>query len=301
MPEIGRLITAMVTPFDHRHDVDYLQANSLAKALIASGSDGLVVTGTTGENPSLSHEENQRLWYEVKTTVGDTAAVIAGSGTNGTGETIKLSQMAESAGADALLLVVPYYNKPTPEGLYLHFRAIAESTSLPCMLYNVPGRTVTNMGAETTLRLANDVPNIVGIKEASGDLAQVREIIDGAPEGFKVWSGNDSDTFEIVSMGGYGVVSVASHLIGNQIKFLIDLITDGRAGEAQLEHQRQLALLTGLFTVTSPIPIKYCLNTVGFRVGGLRLPLIEADHDTAAFLNEMLACYTIDLKPVTTT
>lgn len=216
MIEIGRLITAMVTPFDEALEVDYKQARRLARALIESGSDGLVVTGTTGENPALAHEENLRLWSEVKDEVGEAASVIAGSGTNGTGETIKLAQMAEHAGADAQLLVVPYYNKPTQEGLYQHFRAVAESTSLPCILYNVPSRTVVNMSAMTTLRLAHDVQNIIGIKEASGDLDQVATILSDAPEGFHVWSGNDSDTFGIISIGGWGVISVAAHLVGRR-------------------------------------------------------------------------------------
>lgn len=295
MVEIGRLLTAMVTPFDGEMAVHYTQATKLAKALVASGSDGLVVTGTTGENPALSHDENERLWTEVKQAVGDTASVVAGSGTNGTGETVRLSQMAEKAGADALLLVVPYYNKPTQEGLYRHFKVIAESTSLPCILYNVPSRTITNMTAETTLRLAYDVPNIVGIKEASGDMAQIGEIIRDAPEGFRVWSGNDSDTFHIVAMGGYGVVSVTSHLIGKQVKRLIDLTVAGKLAEAAAEHQRQMALSKGLFTITSPIPVKYALNHVGFDVGGLRLPLVDADPHTAAFLDRLLADYTIDL------
>lgn len=295
MRDIGRLVTAMVTPFDASLDVDYGQARRLAKALAASGSDGVLVTGTTGENPSLSHEENLRLWAEVKEAVGESAAVIAGSGTNGTGETIRLAAMAEEAGADAQLLVVPYYNKPTQEGLYQHFKAVAESTSLPCILYNVPSRTIVNMSAETTLRLAHDVPNIVGTKEASGDLGQIAAIIRGAPGGFRVWSGNDSDTFAVVSLGGWGVVSVASHLIGRQIERLIELTVRGDLAAAAAEHHRQLPLAKGLFVVTSPIPIKHCLNRAGFPVGRPRLPLVEADRATAAFLDDLLAQYEIDL------
>lgn len=295
MAELGRLITAMVTPFDASGEVDYAQAGRLANALVESGSDGLVVTGTTGENPSLFHEENYRLWAEVKQAVGDTAAVIAGSGTNGTGEAVHLSQEAERAGADALLLVVPYYNKPTQEGLYRHFKAIGESTPLPNILYNVPSRTIVNMTTETTLRLAHDVPNVVGIKEASGDFAQMAEIVNGAPDGFRVWSGNDTDTFGLMCLGGYGVVSVASHLVGLQVKRMIELIADGRLTEAAAEHQRLLPIARGLFVITSPIPVKYCLNKVGFNVGGLRLPLVEADPKTAAYLDDLLAGYQVDL------
>ena len=294
MVDIGRLVTAMVTPFDRSGEVDYPQARRLAKALVASGSDALVVTGTTGENPALFHEENHRLWAEVKDAVGDTAAVIAGSGTNGTGESIQLAAAAERSGADAQLLVVPYYNKPTQEGLYRHFKAIAESTALPCILYNVPSRTITNMTAETTLRLARDVPNIVGIKEA-GAVEQAAEIAAGAPETFRVWSGNDSDTLPMMRRGAYGVVSVASHLVGSQIKRMMELAAAGDMAEAEAEHQRLLGLFTGLFVVTSPIPVKYCLNRAGFDVGGLRLPLVEADAQTGAFLDELLAGYEIDL------
>ena len=300
MSDIGRLITAMVTPFDAELNVDYGQARRLARALVESGSDGIVVTGTTGENPTLAHEENLQLWTEVKQAVGDTAAVIAGSGTNGTDETIKLAAMAEEAGADAHLLVVPYYNKPPQEGLYRHFRAVAESTSLPCILYNVPSRTIVNMTAETTLRLACDVPNIIGTKEASGDLAQIGTIVRDAPSGFRVWSGNDSDTFGVVSLGGWGVVSVASHLIGRQIKRMIELTVAGDPAAAA-EHKRQLPLSTGLFTVSNPIPVKYCLNKAGFNVGGLRLPLVEADAGTAAFLDGLMAAYEIDLPTTVAT
>jgi 4-hydroxy-tetrahydrodipicolinate synthase len=292
--EIGRLITAMVTPFDASGEVDYGQARHLAKNLVASGSDGLVVTGTTGENPSLFHEENYRLWAEVKEAVGDTATVIAGSGTNGTGESVQLSKDAERAGVDALLLVVPYYNKPPQEGLYRHFKAIAESTSLPNILYNVPSRTIVNMTAETALRLA-EIPNVVGTKEASGDLTQIKAVIADAPDGFRVWSGNDSDTFAVMSMGGYGVVSVASHLVGLQIKRMMELTIAGDLEAADAEHQRMLPLFTGLFVTSSPIPIKYCLNRAGFNVGELRLPLVDADAETADFLDSLMAAYEVDL------
>ena len=295
MAELGRLITAMVTPFDTEMEIDYPQAQRLARALVASRSEGLVVTGTTGENPSLDHEENLRLWTAVKEAVGDTAQVVAGSGTNGTRETIRLAAMAEQAGVDAQLLVVPYYNKPTQEGLYRHFRAVAESTSLPCMLYNVPSRTIVNMTAETTLRLARDVDNVVGVKEASGDLAQIEEIIRGAPDGFRVWSGNDSDTFDVVRLGGWGVVSVASHLVGAQIARLIALAAEGDLDAARAEHERLLPMSTGLFRVSNPMPVKHCLNRAGFDVGSPRLPLLDVDAETAAFLDDLLSGYEVDL------
>ena len=299
MGGIGRLVTAMVTPFTADEEVDYAQARRLAVALVESGSDGLVVTGTTGESPVLGHQEKVRLWREVKQAVGDRASVIAGAGTYSTRESIELGHEAERAGADALLLVVPYYNKPTQEGLYQHFKAIAESTPLPCIPYNVPSRTIVNMTAETTIRLSH-IPNIVGIKEASGDFDQIVNIIQNAGEGFLVWSGNDSDTFGVLCLGGYGVVSVASHLIGLQIKGLIESVLNGDLEAAALEHRRQLPMAKGLFVVSNPIPVKYCVNRAGFRVGGLRLPLTEADDKTTAFLNDLLAKYHVDL-PLTVT
>ena len=299
MESIGRLITAMVTPLTADGEVDYAQAQRLAVALVESGSDGLVVTGTTGESPTLSHQEKARLWREVKQAVGNRASVIAGAGTYSTRESIELGHEAERAGADALLLVVPYYNKPTQEGLYQHFKSIAESTPLPCIPYNVPSRTITNMTAETTTRLSQ-VPNIVGIKEASGDFEQIAQIIQNVREDFLVWSGNDSDTFGVLCLGGYGVVSVASHLIGLQIKHLIDMVLAGDLKSAAREHRRQLPLSKGLFVVSNPIPVKYCVNWAGFRVGGLRLPLTEPDAKTADFLNDLLAKYKVDL-PLTVT
>ncbi len=294
MANIGRLLTAMVTPFTREGAVDYAQARRLALALVESGSDGLVVTGTTGESPALFDAERVRLWREVKEAVGDRASVIAGSGTNGTSESIALSKEAEHAGADGLLLVVPYYNKPTQEGLYRHFRAIAESTPLPCIPYNVPSRTITNMTVETTLRLS-ELPNIAGIKEASGDLDQMAQIVEHAPSGFRVWSGNDSDTFGLMCLGGYGVVSVASHLVGLQIKGMMDSLLAGDLEGAAREHRRLLPVFKGIFVVSNPVPIKYCVNRAGFDVGPLRLPLTEPDQKTTAFLDELMAPYTVDL------
>lgn len=295
MAEFGRLLTAMVTPFDEDGEVDYAQARRLAKALVASGSEGLIVTGTTGENPTLFPEENVRLWSEVKEAVGDTASIVAGSGTNSTGETIHLSKEAERAGADGLLIVVPYYNKPTQEGIFRHVKAVSESSPLPLIPYNVPSRTITSMSAETCLRVA-ELPNVCGVKEASGDLAQVGEIIRGAPDGFRVWSGNDADTFHIVAMGGYGVISVSAHLIGLQIRQMIQDILEGDLRAAAAEHLKQLPLSKNLFVVGNPMPVKYCLNKAGFNVGAPRLPLTEPDEKTAKLLDETLALYEIDLS-----
>ena len=294
MTEIGRLITAMVTPFDEKGEVDYAQAKRLATALLDSGSDGLVITGTTGEGPTLTAEEKIRLYAEVKEAIGYRGAVIAGTTDNDTAKSIELSTEAASVGADALLLTVPAYNKPPQEGLYQHFKAIAESTELPCVLYNVTSRTSLNMTDETTLRLSK-IDNIVGIKEAGSDLNQITRIIDGAGEDFRVWSGNADETFSIMATGGYGVVSVLSHLVGNQIKQMMGYLLEGDVEKAAAEHRRLLPLFKVMFTVSNPIPLKYSLNHVGFNVGPMRLPLVPPDEKSAENIRNVLSNYEIDL------
>ncbi len=294
MAEIGRLITAMVTPFDDQGEVDYDQAKALAKALVASGSDGVLVSGTTGESPTLTNDEKLRLWAEVKDALGDSGAVIAGTGNYSTAESIELSKEAEQQGVDGILLVVPYYNKPPQEGLYQHFKAIAESVNLPCMLYNVTSRTSLNMTDETTIRLSH-VDNIVGIKEAGSDMDQITRIIDGAKDGFRVWSGNDNETYYMMATGGYGVVSVASHLVGNQISQMMGYLLEGDVENAAAEHRRLLPLFKVLFVMSNPIPVKYSLNQVGFNVGQPRLPLVPPDEGSASRIRAVLANYDIDL------
>ena len=294
MAEIGRLITAMVTPFDDQGEVDYDQAKALAKALVASGSDGVLVSGTTGESPTLTNDEKLRLWGEVKDALGDSGAMIAGTGNYSTAESIELSKEAEQQGVDGILLVVPYYNKPPQEGLYLHFKAIAESVNLPCMLYNVTSRTSLNMTDETTIRLSH-VDNIVGIKEAGSDMDQITRIIDGAKDGFRVWSGNDNETYYMMATGGYGVVSVASHLVGNQISQMMGYLLEGDVENAAAEHRRLLPLFKVLFVMSNPIPVKYSLNQVGFNVGQPRLPLVPPDEGSASRIRAVLANYDIDL------
>jgi 4-hydroxy-tetrahydrodipicolinate synthase len=294
MKELGRLITAMVTPFDEKGEVDYEQAKKLALALLDSGSDGVVVVGTTGESPTLIRQEEYCLFTEVKAAVGKRGAVIAGTGSNNTAEALEATKEAERIGVDACLLVVPYYNKPTQEGLYQHFKTVAESTSLPCILYNVPSRTVTNMSADTVVRLSQ-VDNIIGVKEASGNLEQIAKIISDTPEDFLVWSGNDSDTFPIMAIGGYGIISVISHLVGKQIKQMIDSFVGGRIDEAAAIHRHLLPLVNAMFIISNPIPVKYAVNQVGFKVGKPRLPLTEPDEKTAAIIKDTLKKYKIDL------
>ena len=298
MKKLGRLLTAMVTPFNEEGGVDYEQAKRLALALLNSGSDGLLVVGTTGESPTLIREEELRLFSEVKSAIGERGTVIAGTGSNSTAEALEATKGAERIGVDACLLVVPYYNKPTQDGLYQHFKAIAQGTNLPCILYNVPSRTVVSLSADTIIKLSH-IDNIIGIKEASGNLGEISKIISNTREDFLVWSGNDSDILPILALGGYGVVSVASHLVGNQIKEMIDTFINGKTGEAASIHHRLLPLVNALFIVSNPIPIKYALNYIGFNVGKPRLPLTEPDEKSAAVIRDTLKNYHIDL-PVTT-
>jgi 4-hydroxy-tetrahydrodipicolinate synthase len=294
MKQPGRLLTAMVTPFKEDGAVDYEQAQKLALALLDSGSDGLVVVGTTGESPTLVREEETRLFTEIKSAVGNWGMVVAGTGSNSTAEAVEATRSAEKIGVDACLLVVPYYNKPSQEGLYQHFKTIARSTSLPCILYNVPSRTVASLSVDTIVRLS-EIDNIIGIKEASGNMEQVAQTLSNAREGFLVWSGNDTDTFAVMALGGYGVISVASHLVGRQIKQMMDGILNGRIAEAAAIHRRLLPLVNALFIVSNPSPVKYALNQIGFNVGKPRLPLVEPDEKSAATIRETLKKYQTDL------
>jgi 4-hydroxy-tetrahydrodipicolinate synthase len=284
----------MVTPFDEKGAVDFEQAKRLAHALLDSGSDGVVLSGTTGESPTLTTDEKMRLFSEVKQSVGEKGVVIAGTGTYNTAESIELSQEAERQGVDGLLLVVPYYNKPPQEGIYQHFKAIAGKTNLPCIVYNIMGRTGVYMTDETTIRLSQ-IDNIIGTKEASGDMNQISRIISGAGPDFKVWSGDDNQTFLIMSMGGYGVVSVVSHLVGNQIKHMMGLLLEGDIEGAASEHRRLLPIFLGMFTESNPIPVKYAVNQVGIKVGGPRLPMVPPSEKVMAEVNKLLEEFHIDL------
>ncbi len=292
--KLGRLLTAVVTPFDDRGEVDYQQAKKLALSLLDSGSDGVVVAGTTGESPTLSLDERLRLFTEIKSAVGDRGAVVGGTSNNDTRESQEFTKEAEKIGVDACLLVVPYYNRPTQQGLWEHFKSIAQCTTLPCILYNVPSRTVTNLAADTVIKLSQ-IDNIIGVKEASTNLGQIAEIIQGTKEDFLVYSGNDSDAFPILTLGGYGVISVASHLVGIQIRDMIQKFLDGRPQEAAKIHLHLLPLVNALFIVSNPIPVKWALNYVGFSVGKPRLPLTELDEKSADLLQTTLKNYKIDL------
>lgn len=294
----GRLYTAMVTPMREDGSIDVEQAQALATALIENGSDGVVVAGTTGESPTLTHEEERVLFRELLPVVHEfDATLIAGTGSNSTATAIEASELAAEIGVDGLLQVVPYYNKPSQEGLYQHFRAVADAVETPIMLYNVPGRTGANMTAATQVRLAEDCPNIAGVKEASGDLEQIAEIIRSAPPDFRVWSGNDGDNLAILSMGGYGAVSVLSHLVGRQIQAMYDAWEAGdtaKAGEIQV---RLAPLVKAMFLVGNPVPVKWALNEIGFRVGPPRLPLAEPDDALQEQIRAVLD--NTELDPIT--
>jgi len=294
MKNLGRLITAMVTPFNDDGSVSYEQAKRLALGLLNSGSEGLVVVGTTGESPTLVRDEELRLFTEIKSAIGERGSVIAGTGSNSTAEAIEATRAAESTGVDACLLVVPYYNKPTQDNLYQHFKAIAQSTRLPCILYNVPSRTVVSLSADTVIRLSK-IDNVIGVKEASGNLGEIAKIIENTEDDFIVWSGNDSDTLPILALGGYGAISVASNLVGNQIREMIDSFTSGRTDRAAEIHRHLMPLISALFIVSNPIPVKYALNQIGFKVGKPRPPLYEPDEKTAAIIKDILKNYKIDL------
>ena len=294
MIEQNKLITAMVTPFNNNGDVDYEASKELAKALVKTGSDGILIGGTTGESPALSNIEKLELFKSVKAAVGDSSDVIAGTTDNNTSESIKLSIEAQKLGVDGLLLTVPAYNKPTQEGLLAHFSKIADSIEIPGILYNVPGRTSLNMDAETTIELSKH-ENIVGIKEASSDISQITKIITKTSgTNFKIWSGNDDETFSIMALGGHGVVSVASNIVGLQISKMIGAFLDGNIELASKQHKHLLPLFEALFWVTNPILIKRALNISGFDVGGLRLPMIDSNQYYEKFSN-LLSEYKMDI------
>ena len=275
MKTFGRVLTAMVTPFNEDCSVNYKAAAELAKYLAANGSDGLVIAGTTGESPTLSKDEKLKLFSTVLDAVGDKTCVIAGTGSNDTKSSILLTQEAEKLGVHASMAVGPYYNKPPQEGFYQHFKAIAESTNLPIIVYNVPGRTGTNILPSTIIKLAQ-LNNIVAVKEASGSLDQASEIARNAPEGFMIYSGDDSLTLPILSVGGAGIISVASHVVGNQMQRMITAFLSGDTVIARNIHLELMPFFKVIFITANPIPIKAAVNMIGLNAGPVRLPLVSA-------------------------
>jgi len=287
MPELGNLITAMVTPFDDDLNVDYDRAGELAVRLADAGSD-ILVSGTTGESPTISAEEKLELFRVVRDAVGEDVGILAGTGGNDTAKSVELTEKASELDVDAILLVGPYYNKPSQEGFYQHFRTVAECTDLPVVLYNVPGRTGKNIETSTVLRLAEDVSNIVGMKEASGDIGQIAEICAGAPEGFRLWSGDDGMTLPILAVGGVGVISVASQVAAEEIGEMIDCHHNGDVARAAQIHGRLMPLFDACFLPSGNPPcVKRALEVCGFPVGGCRLPVVPASEQDTATIREV--------------
>ena len=287
-PRFGRMIPAMVTPFDENLDLDLKQARALARRLVENGADALIINGTTGESPTVFYPQKMKLFEAVVSEIDGEVPVIANVGDNCTADTVDFARDVQKLGVDGFMLVVPYYNKPPQEGLYQHFKTIAGSIDLPCILYNIPGRCVINMTAETTLRLANEVDNIVAIKEASGNLEQVAAILAGAPEGFEVYSGDDALTYDIMKLGGAGVISTIGNVAPDRMKEIVDLCASGDFEAAAKANEALLPLMNELFITSNPIMVKEALNLLGFPVGGVRLPLVNATAEQSAELAEVM-------------
>ncbi|KMY53664.1 dihydrodipicolinate synthase [Bacillus sp. FJAT-27231] len=287
MISFGRVSTAMVTPFDSKENVDFERTTQLVNYLINNGTDSLVVAGTTGESPVLTAEEKVALFRHTVKVADGRVPIVAGTGSNNTRQSIELTKRAEDAGVDAIMLVAPYYNKPNQEGLYQHFKAIAAATSLPVMLYNIPGRSSVNIEPETIIRLSK-LPNVVAVKEASGNLDAVTEIIAGTDDDFQVYSGDDGLTLPILSIGGDGIVSVASHVVGNEMQQMVSSFLSGDHEQAAKMHQQLLPLIKQLFAAPSPVPVKTALQLKGMDVGSVRLPLVPLTEAERAALQKLI-------------
>jgi len=287
---IPRVFTAMITPFDDKLEVDYDKAAKLANDLLKRGSDALVISGTTGEAPTLSREEKKQLFKTVKEAVGNKAQVWAGTGNNDTKVSVEMNRMAEELGMDGVLCITPYYNKPTQEGLYQHFKTLAQNTSLPIMVYNVPGRTGVNMLPETIARLA-EWETIAAVKEASGNIVQMAQLVRLLPERIRVYSGDDALTLPALAVGAVGIVSVASHVAGLDIKAMIEAYLQGNTQEALRLHQKLMPVFEAMFICSNPIPVKESMNLLGYQVGDFRLPLTHAGEKEMAVLKKTLQEY----------
>ncbi|WP_209122332.1 4-hydroxy-tetrahydrodipicolinate synthase [Alkalihalobacillus sp. BA299] len=283
----GRVITAMVTPFDQKGNIDYHKTELLVRHLINNGSDGLVVAGTTGESPTLTTEEKLALFQTVVKAVNGRVPVIAGTGTNNTHASIELTKKAAMLGINGIMAVTPYYNKPSQQGMIEHFKAIASSTTLPVMLYNIPGRSIVNMTVDTIVELSK-VNNIVSIKEASGDLEQMAAIIEKTEDNFTLYSGDDSLTLPSLAIGGNGVVSVASHIIGNELQEMVRSYQAGNISKAAMLHRKLLPVMKGLFLTPNPSSVKEALLIKGIDVGSVRLPLVPLSQVEREILYEII-------------
>jgi len=288
---LGAILTAMVTPFDEPGDLDLREAQRLARWLVERGNDGLVIAGSTGEGQTLDAAERIALWRAVKEAVGREAVVLANAGTNSTRESVLAVEAAAAAGVDAILAVVPYYNKPTQRGMLAHFGALAQATQLPIIVYNIPGRTGANMLPDTLLELAERHPNVAGVKESSGDLKQIGMILSRRRKDFIVWAGDDHLFLPCLSLGADGVVGVASHLCSPEYRRMLEAYRGGRVDEAARIHASLMPLIDALFATTSPIPVKWAMAQLGFAVGACRLPLDEIPPNVEERLRPLLAPY----------
>ena len=284
----GRLLTAMVTPFDESGAVNYAEAARIAAYLVdVQQNDGLVISGTTGESPTLSEVEKLKLLETVLEAVGDRAAVVFGAGTYNTHESMHLAKAGQNLGAHGIMIVNPYYSKPGQEGLYAHFAACAEATSLPVMLYNIQPRSAINLETPTLLKLA-EIPNIVAVKEASGNVGQISEVAANVPAGFRVYSGDDGLTLPILSLGGHGIVSVAGHIIGDKIKAMVMSYLERDTDTALELHRSCLAGIKASFSAPNPVPVKYMLSRRGFACEDVRLPLVKLSDAQKAVCRELV-------------
>lgn len=285
--DFGKVVTAMVTPFDQNGNVDLEQTTILVDYLIENGTDGLIVGGTTGESPTLTNEEKIDLFTHVVKVANERVPVIAGTGSNDTTSSIELTKEAEECGVDAIMLAAPYYNRPNQTGLYKHFAKVAGVTKLPVMLYNIPGRSAVNIDADTIIDLSK-IENIVSVKDAGGDLDQVSEIIEGTDESFTVYCGEDSLTLPMMAVGGDGVVSVASHVAGERMQSMISAFESGDVQKAAKIHRQLVPVMNGLFAAPSPAPVKAALQMKGLDVGGVRLPLVELTAEEEENLKNLI-------------
>jgi len=285
--DFGQLLTAMVTPFDEAGEIDYRATSNLIEHLINNGTDALVVAGTTGESPTLSADEKIELFTHVVKEVNGRIPVIAGTGSNDTRASIALTKEAEAVGVDGIMIVAPYYNRPSQAGLYEHFKVIAEATSLPVMMYNIPGRTAVNMEVDTIVKLSK-IDNIVCIKESSGDLDAMAEIIERTADDFELYSGDDSFTLPVLAIGGKGIVSVSAHVVGNEMKSMINAFNSANMQEASALHRQLLPKFKAIFSAPSPTPLKAVLNVMGVTVGGVRLPLVPVTEEQLEQIIEIM-------------
>lgn len=291
-PYFGRLLTAMVTPFNADGSVNYEKAADLAEWLINNGSDGLVVAGSTGEAATMSAEEKLELFRVVVNRINKRVPIIAGTGSNNTADSVKMTKMAEAMGVDGALIVGPYYNKPTQEGFYQHFAAVAQSTGLPIIVYNVPGRTASNISPAIVARLTADFENIVAIKEAAGNVAQVAELYSVLPEEFTIYSGDDGLILPFMSVGATGLISVLSNIGGGILQDVMQAYEDGRVREAAKLNARMVPLANAMFIETNPIPVKAAVTLVtGIDAGQPRLPLTPMEPANKAKMVAVLQEY----------